>query len=118
MKKLATGLLAGTAALALSATTLSPAVAVPSNDAPTARDAARAKPDNRTSPQIRKQARLPAKARAMVENGSAKARTLSDGTRWSRSPTASSPSSAVDRHRQDLDGPLASSAPRARRSSG
>ncbi len=80
MKKLATGLLAGTAALALSATTLSPAVAVPSNDAPAARDAARTKPDNRTSPQIRKQARLQAKARAMVENGSAKARTLSDGT--------------------------------------
>lgn len=80
MKKLATGLLAGTAALAMSATALPSATAVPSSDSPSAADAVRAKPDNRTSPQIRKQARLKAKARAMVENGTAKARTLSDGT--------------------------------------
>ena len=80
MKKLAPGILAGTATLALGLTALSPAVAVPSNDAPSARDAARTKPDNRTSPQIRKQARLRAKARAMVENGSATAKTSADGT--------------------------------------
>lgn len=80
MKKLATGLLAGTAALALSATALPSATAVPSSDSPSAADAVRVKPDNRTSPQIRKQARLKAKARAMVENGTAKVRTQSDGT--------------------------------------
>ena len=79
LKKLASGLLAGTATLALGLTALSPAVAVPSNDAPSARDATRVKPDNRTSPQIRKQARLRAKARALVENGAAKARTSADG---------------------------------------
>ena len=73
------GLMAGTACLALGLAAL-PAAAVPSDGAPASSDQARAKPDNRTSPQIRKQARLKAKARAMVENGSAKARTLSDGS--------------------------------------
>ena len=73
------GLMAGTACLALGLAAL-PAAAVPSDGAPASSDQARAKPDNRTSPQIRKQARLKAKARAMVENGSARARTLSDGS--------------------------------------
>jgi immune inhibitor A len=81
VKKIATGLLAGTATLALGATALAPAAAAPAaNDSSIARDTPRAKPDNRTSPQIRKQARLKAKARAMVENGSAKVTTLRDGS--------------------------------------
>lgn len=78
-KKSLSGLLAGTACLALGAAAL-PAAAVPSDGAPASSEQVRAKPDNRTSPQIRKQARLKAKARAMVENGSAKARTQADGT--------------------------------------
>ncbi|WP_210440296.1 immune inhibitor A domain-containing protein [Nocardioides xinjiangensis] len=80
MNKLATGVLAGTATLALGLTALSPAVASSSSDAPASSEKVRSKPDNRTSPQIRRQARLKAKARAMVENGSARARTTPDGT--------------------------------------
>jgi immune inhibitor A len=80
VKKLAPGMLAGTATLALGLTALSPAVAAPTNDAPSSTDHVRTKPDNRTSPQIRKQARLKAKARAMVENGSAAVRTQPDGS--------------------------------------
>jgi immune inhibitor A len=80
VKKLASGLLAGTAALALSATAL-PSQAVPTSDSPGKGDTARIKPDNRTSPQIKKQARLKAKARAMVENGSARVITRADGTK-------------------------------------
>ena len=80
MKKTSlSGLLAGTACLALGAAAL-PAAAVPSDGAPASSEQVRAKPDNRTSPQIRKQARLKAKARAMLENGTAKARTQADGT--------------------------------------
>ncbi|HEU4338284.1 MAG TPA: hypothetical protein VFR45_13280, partial [Nocardioides sp.] len=80
MKKTSlSGLVAGTACLALGLAAL-PSAAVPSDGAPARSDQVRAKPDNRTSPQIRKQARLQAKARAMVENGSAKARTRADGT--------------------------------------
>ena len=71
--------MAGTARLALGLAAL-PAAAVPSDGAPASSEQVRAKPDNRTSPQIRKQARLKAKARAIVENGSAKARTLADGS--------------------------------------
>ena len=81
MKKLATGLLAGTAALALSATALPSAVAVPSNDAPTARDAARAKPDNRTVPADQEAGAPPGEgtrhARERLGQG---AQTLTDGT--------------------------------------
>jgi immune inhibitor A len=80
VKKLAPGMLAGTATLALGLTALSPAVAAPTNDAPSSTDHVRTKPDNRTSPQIRKQARLKAKARAMVDNGSAAVRTQPDGS--------------------------------------
>ena len=80
MKKTSlSGLLAGTACLALGAAAL-PAAAVPSDGAPASSEQVRAKPDNRTSPQIRKQARLKAKARAMLENGTAEARTQADGT--------------------------------------
>ena len=74
-KKSLPACMAGTACLALGLAAL-PAAAVPSDGAPASSEQVRAKPDNRTSPQIRKQARLKAKARAMVENGSAKARTL------------------------------------------
>ena len=83
MNKLAPGIVAGTATLALGLTALSPAVASPASDSKhDVRDSASAKhrPDNRTSPQIRKQARLKAKARVMVENGSARAKTLRDGS--------------------------------------
>ena len=83
MNKLAPGIVAGTATLALGLTALSPAVASPASDSKRdVRDSASAKhrPDNRTSPQIRKQARLKAKARVMVENGSARAKTLRDGS--------------------------------------
>ena len=78
-KKSLSGLMAGTACLALGLAAL-PAAAVPSDGAPASSDQVRAKPDNRTSPQIKKQARLKAKARAMVENGSATAKTRADGT--------------------------------------
>lgn len=78
-KKSLSGLVAGTACLALGAAAL-PAAAVPSDGAPASSEQVRAKPDNRTSPQIRKQARLKAKARAMLENGTAKARTRADGS--------------------------------------
>ena len=78
-KKSLSGLVAGTACAALGLAVL-PAAAVPSDGAPARSDQVRAKPDNRTSPQIEKQAALKAKARAMVENGSAKARTRADGT--------------------------------------
>ncbi|RYC07221.1 immune inhibitor A domain-containing protein [Nocardioides zhouii] len=91
MKKLATGLLAGTAALALSATALPSAVAVPSHDAPTARDAARAKPDNRPGPLTKKQDRLRAKALAMLDNGSAKLRQRTEGATVNLDPGAASP---------------------------
>jgi immune inhibitor A len=79
VKKLAPGILAGTATLALGLTALSPAVAVPSNDAPTARGAARVKPDNRPGPMTKKQDRLREKALAMLDNGSAKLRQRAEG---------------------------------------
>ena len=78
-KKSLSGLMAGSACLALGLAAL-PASAVPSDGAPASSEKVRSKPDNRTSPQIAKQARLKAKARAMVENGSAKVRTLADGS--------------------------------------
>ena len=80
MKKTVTGVLAGSAVLALSLSALPSAVAAPASDSPSAKDTAPTKADDKTSPQIRKQARLRAKARAMVENGSAKVKTQADGT--------------------------------------
>ncbi|MCF6379836.1 immune inhibitor A [Nocardioides KLBMP 9356] len=79
MKKLVPGIIAGTATLALGMSALSPAVAVPSNDTPTARDATRVKPDNRPGPMTKKQDRLREKALAMLDNGSAKLRQRAEG---------------------------------------
>ncbi len=71
MKKLATGLLAGTAALALSATAL-PSQAVPSNDSPQSNRSAASKPDNRPGPKTKQQQERRAKALALLESGKSK----------------------------------------------
>ena len=78
MKTPVTGLLAGTAVLALGLTVL-PAQAAPSHDSPGAAQASRVKPDNRPGPMTKKQDRLRAKALAMLGNGSAKLRQRSEG---------------------------------------
>ena len=70
MKKLATGLLAGTAALALSATAL-PSQAVPSNDSPQSSRTAASKSDNRPGPKTKQQQERRAKALALLESGKA-----------------------------------------------
>ncbi len=71
MKAPLTGLLAGTAALALGLSAL-PAQAVQSNDSPQATRTARSKPDNRPGPQTEKQQRLKKKALAMLDSGDAR----------------------------------------------
>ena len=68
MKKLATGLLAGTATLALSATALSPAVAVPSHDTPRDSAGSASRPDNRPGPLTERQEKRREKALAFIEN--------------------------------------------------
>ena len=78
MKTPVTGLLAGTAVLALGLSAL-PAQAVPSNDSPQAGQTARSRPDNRPGPMTKKQDRLREKALAMLANGSAKLRQRSEG---------------------------------------
>ncbi len=72
MKKLAPGLLAGTAALALSITMLQPAQANPSVRSPHEGSAAvKSKPDNRPGPKTKQQNRLRTKALTMLQNGTA-----------------------------------------------
>ena len=71
MKKLAPGIVAGTATLALGLTALSPAVAAPSSDAPSARDAARVRPDNLPNPLAKKQAKLRKQALEALAHGKA-----------------------------------------------
>ena len=80
MKKLAPGLLAGTAALALSITALQPAEA---NTAERSRNeggaAVKSKRDNRPGPLTKQQNRLKAKALTMLDNGSAELKTQPGG---------------------------------------
>jgi immune inhibitor A len=90
LKKLAPGLLAGTAALALSITVLQPAEANPAERSPQEGNAAvKSKRDNRPGPLTKQQNRLKTKALTMLQNGSAKLKAqpgggstveLSDGT--------------------------------------
>ena len=79
LKKLATGLLAGTAALALSITMLQPAQANPSDRSPQEGAAAKSKPDNRPGPKTKQQKRLREKALAMLDNGSAQLKAQPGG---------------------------------------
>ncbi|MCK9823721.1 immune inhibitor A [Nocardioides cavernae] len=79
VKKMAPGVLAGAATLALGLTALAPAVAVPSDDSPSSGQSARSKPDNRPGPRTAKQLRLKDKALAMLDNGSAKLRSRQGG---------------------------------------
>ncbi|MFL6003409.1 MAG: immune inhibitor A domain-containing protein [Nocardioides sp.] len=80
MKKLAPGLLAGTAALALSITVLQPAQANPSVRSPHEGNAAvKSKPDNRPGPKTKQQKRLRTKALAMLQSGSAKLKAQPGG---------------------------------------
>ena len=72
MKKLAPGLLAGTAALALSITVLQPAEANPSVRSPHEGEAAvKSKSDNRPGPKTKQQQQRRAKALALLESGKA-----------------------------------------------
>ena len=68
MKKLAPGILAGTATLALGLTALSPAVAVPSNDSPRDSAGSTHRPDNRPGPLTKRQEKRREKALALIEN--------------------------------------------------
>ncbi len=70
MKKLATSLLAGTAALALGAAALPSASASPTSDSPRS-GASSHRTDNRPGPLTRKQDRLRTKALSLLDNGSA-----------------------------------------------
>jgi immune inhibitor A len=70
VKKLATGLLAGTAALALGATALPSATASPSNESSRSGAAAH-RPDNRSGPLTKKQDQLRQKALRYLDSGSA-----------------------------------------------
>jgi immune inhibitor A len=79
LKKLAPGLLAGTAALALSITMLQPAQANPSDRSPQEGAAAKSKPDNRPGPKTKQQKRLREKALAMLDNGSAQLKAQPGG---------------------------------------
>jgi immune inhibitor A len=76
---LAPGLLAGTAALALSITMLQPAQANPSDRSPQEGAAAKSKPDNRPGPKTKQQKRLREKALAMLDNGSAQLKAQPGG---------------------------------------
>ena len=72
MKKLAPGLLAGTAALALSITVLQPAEANPSDHSPHEGSAAvKSKKDNRPGPKTKQQQQRRAEALALLESGKA-----------------------------------------------
>ncbi|HWJ10355.1 MAG TPA: immune inhibitor A domain-containing protein [Nocardioides sp.] len=71
MKKLATGLVAGAAALALGGAFTQPALADSSVDGPARQTAAHQKPHDRPGPKTREQRREMRKARAMLANGSA-----------------------------------------------
>ncbi len=99
MKKLATGILAGTAALALSATALPSAVAVPSNDAPQSGRPAASKPDNRPGPLTKRENKRKAKALALLRNGSARLKQQPGGG----ATVSLGPDAAVDfpRDRED-----------------
>ncbi|HEU0287553.1 MAG TPA: immune inhibitor A domain-containing protein [Nocardioidaceae bacterium] len=81
MRKLAPSLLAGTAVLALGATTLPTAQAAPaSNDNPAGSAAdGHHRLDNRPFPQAKQRAKLRAKAVEMLQNGSATLRPQADG---------------------------------------
>jgi immune inhibitor A len=80
LKKLAPGLLAGTAALALSITVLQPAEANPAERSPHEGNAAvKSKRDNRPGPLTKQQNRLKAKALTMLDNGSAKLKAQPGG---------------------------------------
>ncbi|HEY0644810.1 MAG TPA: immune inhibitor A domain-containing protein [Nocardioides sp.] len=74
MKKLAPGILAGTATLALGLTALSPAVAAPTPTTDTSRDSAGAahRPDNRPGPLTKRQDKRRAKALALVDRNPSK----------------------------------------------
>jgi immune inhibitor A len=78
VKKLATGLLAGTAALALGATALPTASASPTNDASRSQASAH-RPDNRPGPLTKKQDHLRQKALSSLDNGSASLKKQSGG---------------------------------------
>jgi immune inhibitor A len=72
LKKLAPGLLAGTAALALSITVLQPAEANPAErSSHEGSGAVKSKPDNRPGPKTKQQNRLRTKALTMLQNGTA-----------------------------------------------
>jgi immune inhibitor A len=80
LKKLAPGLLAGTAALALSISVLQPAEANPSVRSPHEGSAAvKSKPDNRPGPKTKQQKRLRTKALTMLQNGSAELKAQPGG---------------------------------------
>ena len=80
MKKLAPGLLAGTAALALSITVLQPAEANPAiRSSHEGSGAVKSKRDNRPGPLTKQQNRLKTKALTMLDNGSAQLKAQSGG---------------------------------------
>src|SRR5262249_21630018 len=81
MRKLAPSLLAGTAVLALGATTLPTAQAAPASHDSLAGPAADGhhRLDNRPFPQAKQRAKLRAKAVEMLQNGSATLRPQADG---------------------------------------
>jgi immune inhibitor A len=80
LKKLAPGLLAGTAALALSITVLQPAEANPAERSPNEGSAAvKSKRDNRPGPLTKQQNRLKTKALTMLDNGSAQLKAQPGG---------------------------------------
>jgi immune inhibitor A len=80
LKKLAPGLLAGTAALALSITVLQPAEANPSVRSPhEGSTAVKSKKDNRPGPMTKQQQRLKQKALTMLDNGSAELKAQPGG---------------------------------------
>jgi immune inhibitor A len=80
LKKLAPGLLAGTAALALSITVLQPAQANPAErSSHEGSTAVKSKKDNRPGPLTKQQRRLKTKALAMLDNGSAELKAQPGG---------------------------------------
>jgi immune inhibitor A len=71
VKKPVTGLLAGSAVLALGLTTM-PAQAVPTNESPRQEGTVQAKPDNRPGPKTKQQQNRRSKALALLDAGKAK----------------------------------------------
>lgn len=79
MRKLASGLLAGAATAALASAALQPAQADTSVDGPANQPAAHAKEHDRPGPKTAEQRQKMAKARAMLDNGSARLQRRADG---------------------------------------